>query len=185
MIDIKTFESDMYEKGIYLFMSRVTDELVVPVIEWIISENIKDLQHRKEYLTLIICSPGGAVQPCFALIDIMTGSCIPIRTVGIGEIASAGLLMFIAGDPGTRTLTPNTRILSHQYSWGSSGKEHELLGRMREFDLLTKRMVRHYKKFTGLTEKEIREHLLPASDVWLDATQALKLGICDKVKLAY
>jgi len=184
-MDIKTFESEMYENGMYLFMSKVTDETITPVIEWIIYENLKDLEHRKEYLTLIICSPGGVAQPCFALIDVMTGSCIPIRTVGIGEISSCGLLLFIAGDPGTRTLTPNTSILSHQYSWGSHGKEHELFGKMKEFDLLTKRMIRHYKKFTGLSEKQIRENLLPATDVWLDASQALKLGICDKVKLTY
>ena len=46
-------------------------------------------------------------------------------------------------------------------------------------------MLTHYKKCTGLTEKKIREFLLPAEDVWLSANQAKKLGLCDSVKTVY
>ena len=62
----------------------------------------------------------------------------------------------------------------------SYGKEHELFATVKEFELTTKRMITHYKKCTGLTEKLIREKLLP--DVWLDSNQAKKLGICDKIQ---
>ena len=72
-------------------------------------------------------------------------------------IASCGLLMFITGQKGKRVLTPNTSILSHQYSWGSIGKEHELFARVRELELTTERMINHYKKCTGLTEEEIQK----------------------------
>ena len=184
MEKIKLSEGELQKNGMYLFMSKVDSESIKPVIEWIIQENLRRSE-RKEYLTLIICSPGGVVDVAFALIDTMKGSSIPIRTVGIGCIASCGLLMFIAGEKGTRTLTPNTSILSHQYSGGSGGKEHELYGAMKEFQLTTKRMIAHYKKCTGLKEKQIREYLLPATDAWLSAKEALKLGICDKVKETY
>ena len=97
-------------------------------------------------------------------------------------IASAGLLIFISGTKGKRLLTPNTSILSHQFTWGSFGKEHELFAAVKEFDLTTKRMIKHYKKCTGLTDKDIRKYLLPPQDVWLSAAEALKLGICDDVK---
>lgn len=43
-------------------------------------------------------------------------------------------------------------------------------------------MVNHYKKCTGLSQKKVREHLLPPEDRWLTATEALQLGICDNVK---
>ena len=79
-----------------------------------------------------------SVPSCFALIDIMKGSRIPIHTVGLGVIASCGLLLFITGEKGKRTLTPNTSILSHQYSWGSYGKEHELFAQVKEFELSTR-----------------------------------------------
>jgi len=79
-------------------------------------------------------------------------------------------------------LTPNTSILSHQYSWGTFGKEHELFAAQKEYDLTTKRMIAHYKRCTGMNEDKIRQYLLPPQDVWLEAGEAKKLGICDEVK---
>ena len=46
-------------------------------------------------------------------------------------------------------------------------------------------MIEHYKKCTGLTEKKIREILLPAQDVWLTAEEAVKHGIADKIVTVY
>ena len=175
---------ELFAKGIVVFMGDVTVETMSPLIDWIISENYNKVKKKKE-LTLGICSPGGDLHACFALIDVMKGSSIPIKTIGMGMIASCGLLMFISGEKGRRILTPNTSILSHQYSWGSFGKEHELFAAVKEFDLTTQRMVAHYKKCTGLSEKDIRKYLLPPQDVWLSAKEAKKLGLCDSIKATY
>ena len=176
-------EAELYKSGIYLFMDVVNPDNCKDVIEFILKQNAE--KKRKKRLQLMICSPGGDMPSCFALIDVMKGSRIPIATVGLGMIASCGLLLFITGENGHRVLTPNTSILSHQFSWGSYGKEHELFAQVKEFDLATKRMLEHYKKCTGLDEKQIREHLLPPEDVWLSAKEAKKLGICDTVKSVY
>jgi len=174
-------KDELLDKGIKIFMGDVNMKTMEPIIEWILAANLSWKKNQKE-LTLAICSPGGDLNACFALIDVMQGSRIPIRTVGMGMIASCGLLMFISGTKGRRILTPNTSILSHQYSWGSYGKEHELFATVREYELTTERMVNHYKKCTGLEDKMIREKLLPPSDVWLDAKEARKLGICDHIQ---
>lgn len=164
----------------YLLMDEISVSSVKPAVEWIMEANFTD--ERPDMLNLLVTSPGGDLNAAFALVDIMRGSAIPIRTIGLGQIASAGLMIFIAGTKGHRLLTPNTSILSHQYSWGSFGKEHELFAQVKEFDLTTKRMIAHYKKCTGLTEEKIREVLLPPQDVWLGSQEAKKLGICDDVK---
>ena len=171
------------ECGIYLFMDEITDVTCKDVITFIISKNL--VKPYPKYLQLVINSGGGDLNSAFAVIDTMKGSAIPIYTVGLGLVASAAFAIFIAGEKGKRVLTPNTSILSHQYSWGTYGKEHELLATTREYELTTQRMINHYKKCTGLTEKKIREHLLPPQDVWLSATQAKKLGICDSIKTVY
>ena len=176
-------EADLYKSGIYLFMDPVTPDTCKEAIEFILKQNAE--KKKKKRLQFMICSPGGQMPECFALIDIMKGSRIPIHTVGLGCIASCGLLLFITGEKGYRTLTPNTSILSHQFSWGNWGKEHELFAQVKEFELSTKRMLDHYQKCTGLTEKQIREFLLPPEDVWLSAKEAKKLGICDNVKKVY
>ena len=176
--------TELFLRGHHVFMSEVTQETMKPLIDWIISENFNREKKKKE-LTLGICSPGGDLNACFALVDVMKGSKIPIRTIGMGMIASCGLLMFISGEKGRRVLTPNTSILSHQFSWGSFGKEHELFAAVKEFDLTTRRMIDHYKKCTGLSEENIRKYLLPPQDVWLSAKEAKKLGLCDSITATY
>lgn len=189
--DIETGEGEMAEgdlidtNNIYLFMEPFENKTVKPAIEWIIKKNLLSNKARPKHLTLMICSPGGEVSSAFALIDTMKGSKIPVHTLGLGEIASCGLLTFMSGEKGHRCVTPNTSILSHQYSWGSHGKEHELFARVREFELTTARMMEHYKKCTGLSEKDIRKYLLPAEDVWLSADQAVEYGIADEIKDVY
>lgn len=164
----------------FLLMEDISLATVKTAVEWIFDANFNE--QRPEMLNLIITSPGGDLNAAFALIDVMRGSAIPVRTIGLGQIASAGLMIFIAGAKGQRILTPNTSILSHQYTWGAIGKEHELFATVREFDLTTKKMIQHYKKCTGLNEKKIRELLLPPQDVWLSPEEARDLGLCDEVK---
>jgi ATP-dependent Clp protease protease subunit len=166
--------------GMYVFMGEVDDESVKPVVEWMLYENYVTKKKKKELL-LMICSNGGDMGAAFALIDVMMSSPIPVKTVGLGTIASAGLLIFISGTHGRRVLTPNTSILSHQFSWYNEGKAHELFATMKEFELTQARMIAHYELCTGLGREEIRNNLLPAQDVWLSASEALALGICDNI----
>lgn len=176
----QTHGQALADNGMYVFMGEVDNESIKPVVEWILHENFVAKKKRKELL-LMICSEGGDMSAAFALIDVMQSSNIHIKTVGLGQIASAGLLIFLAGSPGRRVLTPNTSILSHQFSWGSDGKAHELFATMKEFELTQKRMVAHYEMCTGLSTEEIKTVLLPPHDVWLTAEEALALKICDAI----
>jgi ATP-dependent Clp protease, protease subunit len=168
------------DHGIMVLMDEINHETVKPVIEWILHENHVRKKKHKELL-LMICSDGGSIAEAFALIDVMRSSRIPVKTVGLGSIASCGLLIFMAGAAGRRVLTPNTSILSHQFSWESEGKSHELFATIKEFELTQKRMVALYKDATGLEDDVIRKVLLPPQDVWLSAEEALQYHICDAI----
>lgn len=170
----------LHNNGMYVFMGEVTQENILPIVEWILYENFVTKKKKKELL-LMVCSEGGDTSAAFALIDVMRSSVIPIKTVGLGMIASAGLLIFIAGTAGRRILTPNTSILSHQFSWYNEGKAHELFATMKEFELTQARMLAHYQACTGLSAEQVRVSLLPPQDVWLSAQDALGLHICDFV----
>jgi len=170
----------LIQEGIFLFTMPVVAQTVHPVIEWILVENM--VAERRKFLQLIICCPGGEVNAGFALVDVMAASSVPIRTTGIGMIASCGLMIFMAGQKGHRTITPNTNILSHQYSWGGEGKEHELIARQRAYKLSSKRMMDHYRKHTKLSVEKIRKELMPAEDRWLSAREAVKFNLADKIK---
>jgi ATP-dependent Clp protease protease subunit len=123
------------DHGIFILGDEITSANTSDAIEFILEKNLVVKTERLKNLTLIINSPGGEVPAAFALIDIMQGSSIPVHTLGLGQISSAGLLIFMAGKKGHRTITPNTSILSHQYSWGSYGKEHALVAIIKEFTL--------------------------------------------------
>ena len=168
------------EYGIFPFTGEVDDDQYDDAIRWILQQNF---ERRFDTLTMLINSPGGDVSSGFGIIDVMEGSKIPIRTVGLGTIASMGLLMFITGTKGERTLTPNTLIMSHQWSGGLEGKEHELVAGIKRNNLVSEMVVRHYKRHTGLSMKNIRKFLLPSSDVYLTAKEAKELGLCDQIKL--
>jgi len=170
----------LVDHGIYVLIDNIDADSVRPVIEWILHENHVRKKKYKELL-LMICSDGGNLEQAFALIDVMRSSRVAIKTVGLGSIASAGLMIFLAGTRGRRVLTPNTSILSHQFAWGTSGKAHELFATVKEFQLTEQRMIQHYQTATGLDDDTIRKVLLPPQDVYLSADEALKYGICDEV----
>lgn len=174
----------LQDAGIYVFMDEVNAESVKPVVEWILYENYCSKVVKKELL-LMICSEGGDLPAAFSLIDTMKSSKIPIKTVGLGLIASCGLLIFIAGHMGRRFLTPNTSILSHQFYSATEGKSHELFATIKEFQLTNTRILEHYKLCTGLDEATIMTKLLPAQDVWLDHADALALNLCDYISEHY
>lgn len=169
------------ENGVYLFMDDFDHENVADAIRFILDKNLAPRGQKPDHLTIIFNSNGGDLHDAFALVDVMRGSRIPIHTVGIGCVMSAGLIAFMAGDEGNRALTPNTSIMSHQYSWGTDGKEHELIATIKEYDLTKKRLLNHYKKYTGMNEKQINTILMPPEDVYLDAKEAIKYGLADKI----
>lgn len=173
--------SSLADKGIYHFATEFSQSSVKDAITWILDSNYQQ-KTSYDHLTLIITSYGGDLFAAFALIDMMRGSALPIHTIGLGVVASAGLMTFIAGKKGHRIITPNTSILSHQWSAGNFGKEHELVATQRQHELTTRRVIAHYKKCTGLSEKIIREKLLPPQDIWLDSDEALKYKIADSVR---
>lgn len=171
------FGSDKVLNSFALLMDEVCDDSAKEIIQWIIEANFSE--ENPDILNLIICSPGGTLSSAFAIIDVMQSSHIPIRTIGLGQIASAGLMIFMAGTKGMRVLTPNTSIMSHAWSGGSLGKSHELFAIGKEFGLTNQRMINHYIKHTGLKKADVLKHLLPPQDVYLSAEEAKKLGLCD------
>lgn len=168
------------DDAFYLLMDDIDQESCRDIVSWILSNNYAE--KPPEILNLLICTPGGNLSSAFAVVDVMRGSHIPVRTIGLGEISSAGLLIFMSGQKGERILTPNTSVMSHQFAWANHGKYHELMATVKEYNHIQERLLNHYEKCTKLKRKDIVEKLLIPSDVWLSPEQAVKYGIADRVK---
>jgi len=87
-------KNNLLTNGLYLLMDEINTDSCRACIQWIMNCNLASTRLPK--LTLIINSPGGDVHAAFALIDTIKASTIPIKTVGLGLIASSGFLIFIA-----------------------------------------------------------------------------------------
>lgn len=171
----------LYSKNpsIHLLFGPINDDTILSVCEWILQSNFSE--NPPEALTLFINSEGGDLHSAFACIEMMKGSRIPIHTIGVGQICSAGLILFLAGEVGHRVLTSTCSIMSHDYRTEVSGPHHELVAVQKELNFTHDRIVEHYKTRTGLSEKLIRKHLISSGDNWLSPAEAVKLGIADKI----
>jgi ATP-dependent Clp protease protease subunit len=164
-------------RGIYYLNGEINEFSAREAIEFVLGFSARA---TGDDIKIIVNSHGGDLPEAFALIEVMRGSGNRIVTVGIGEIASAGLMIFMAGDH--RILTPNTLVLSHQFSTGASGKEHELYAARKMVDHVRVNVLRLYEECTGLDQEVIRKELLPSQDVWLTPEEALAYNLCDEVR---
>jgi len=175
----------MTELGVIMLCTPFTVESIAPIACRIIEYNLLPEANRPKEIKLMINSPGGDMAAAFQLIDTMMSSEIPVRTIGQGTVASCGVLTLMSGKKGTRTISSTASVMSHQYSWGSRGKEHELEAANVEFGLTSARMMLHYRKCTGKSETYIRKHLLGPSDMWLTPEECVKHGIADSISNPY
>jgi ATP-dependent Clp protease, protease subunit len=102
-----------------------------------------------------------------------------VSTVCIGQAASMGSFLLAAGEPGMRIALPNARIMVHQPSGGARGMASDIEIQAREILRIRQRMNDLYVKYTGQSLTDIEKAL--DRDTFLEAQEALKFGIVDKV----
>lgn len=163
------------QRSIFVF-GKVTSGSCQQVCQQLLAYDGLD---KKAPITLYIGSYGGALYPAFSVIDVMEYISAPVKTVGIGMIMSAGLLMFMAGDQ--RSISQNCSVLSHRFSNINWGSQAQLMADRIEDDYIHQRMIDHYIKFSKCkTKEEVESTLLKEVNVWLKADEAISHGLADE-----
>ena len=154
--------------------------IALSIVDYLIAINLFDPDQE---VTMLLNSPGGYVANSFAITDTMEyvqSKGTKIKTVGIGEVASSGLMIFMTGDE--RIISPKAQILSHRFWSGAEGSQAELQALAVEWKNVHERILDHYAKHSKYTDKEsIEANLLKETDTWLTAKQAIKHGLADKI----
>jgi len=130
-------------------------------------------------ITLIIDSPGGDVSGLFTILDTMRMIDSPVHTRCVGMAASGAAVILGAGT-GTRSATPNARIMLHQPHGGINGasaKDLEIAA--KEFLFLKARLEEILSERTGQSIQRIREDT--DRDFWMSAREARAYGLIDQV----
>lgn len=141
---------------------------------------VLEAQDPDAEIILYINSPGGSFTAMTAIYDTMQYIKPDVRTICLGQAASAAAILLAAGAPGKRMALPNSRVLIHQPSIsGSQGtasdieiQANEIL-RLREW--LEKTIADHSKTPIEQIRKDIER------DKILTAQAALEYGLIDKV----
>lgn len=165
----------LFDAPAILFNRKFDDDSLVAFMEKFYEIEASDA----EKVVLIINSPGGSLDTLKTMLDVIYNTEMGVITVASGLAASCGFALLMAGDH--RMAFDGTMLMSHQYSWGSKGKHHELTAARKAQDMTHKFMLDHYKLHTGLPEKQILTELLPAEDRWMSPQEAKDLGVIDEV----
>jgi ATP-dependent Clp protease protease subunit len=146
--------------------------LIVAQLLYLESENSRDI-------SMYINSPGGVITAGMAIHDTMQYIKPRVSTVCVGQAASMGSFLLAAGEPGMRIALPNARIMVHQPSGGARGMASDIEIQAKEILRIRARMNDLYAKYTGRTLSDIEKAL--DRDTFLEADEAMKFGIVDKV----
>ncbi|MFY0581206.1 ATP-dependent Clp endopeptidase proteolytic subunit ClpP [Cystobacter fuscus] len=130
-------------------------------------------------ISLYINSPGGSVTAGLAIYDTMQYVKCPVSTICIGQAASMGALLLLAGSPGKRYALPNSRIMIHQPLGGAQGRASDIDIQAKEILRLRSYINGLFVKHTGHNIERIEKDT--ERDYFMSAEEARQYGLIDEV----
>ncbi len=130
-------------------------------------------------INLYVNSPGGSVTAGLAIYDTMQYVRPPVHTICVGQCASMGAVLLLAGAKGKRFALPNSRVMIHQPLGGAQGQAVDIDIQAREILRLKKMLNEIICKHTGHTLERIEKDT--ERDYFLTAEAARQYGIVDEV----
>ncbi|MDZ7714039.1 MAG: ATP-dependent Clp endopeptidase proteolytic subunit ClpP [Rhodovibrio sp.] len=130
-------------------------------------------------ISFYVNSPGGVVSSGLAIYDTMQYIRPDVSTVCIGQAASAGSLLLMAGAKEKRFALPNAKIMVHQPSGGFQGQATDIEIHAREIIETRRRLNEIYAHHTGQPLKTIEEAM--ERDKFMSAEDSKEFGLIDAV----
>ncbi|GAB2687136.1 ATP-dependent Clp protease proteolytic subunit [Saccharopolyspora gloriosae] len=131
-------------------------------------------------IQIYINSPGGSFTALMAIYDTIQYVRPDVRTICLGQAASAAAVILAAGTKGKRLALPNSRILIHQPSTeGIYGQVSDLEIQANEVQRMRDLMESTLATHTGKEKDQVRQDV--ERDKILTAQQAQEYGIVDEV----
>jgi len=131
----------------------------------------------KAPLNLRLNSPGGSVFDAVAIYNALMRHEGPVTVTIDGIAASAASYIAMAGD--TVVMPENTFLMIHDPSGMVMGNAGDMRSMAEALDKIAGSLVRGYSAKSGRPDEGIAA--LMAAETWLDAADALELGLADKV----
>ncbi|NIN65438.1 MAG: hypothetical protein GTO63_12225, partial [Anaerolineae bacterium] len=137
-----------------------------------------------ETVRLSLCTPGGDFSAWAGIIDLLE----PVRsagqlvTIAVGEVCSGGVPILASGTPGRRGVYRHTMLGLHEpYLACTTDDPAVQASDMKLLDSMKARFYNLMAEYTRHRAKWWRDRLAAKSLIWIDAKQAVRWGIADKV----
>ena len=167
----------LFEDRIIFLGTPISDDISNAVMAQLLCLQQMDAERDIE---IYINSPGGSFTALTAIYDTMRYIKPDVRTVCLGQAASAAAVILAAGTKGKRLALPNSRILIHQPATeGGYGQSSDIEIQAREILRIRSLMEQMLAEDTGRTTEEVSRDI--ERDKYLTADQARDYGIIDEV----
>jgi ATP-dependent Clp protease protease subunit len=140
-----------------------------------------DADKPGEEIKFYINSPGGVVTSGMVMYDTMQMMKSPVSTICMGLAASMGSILLSGGEKGKRFIYPSGEVMIHQPSLGGyiRGVSADLEIQARQTKRVKDLGAKILAKNCGKTQEQILKDF--DRDYWMDAEEAIKYGIVDKI----
>jgi len=134
-----------------------------------------------EPINFYINSPGGVVTSGMVIYDTMKMISSPVHTICMGLAASMGSILLSGGEKGNRYIYPHGEVMIHQPSLGGyiRGVSSDLEIQAKQTQRVKHIGAKILAENCGKTIDEIMRDF--DRDYWMDAEEAIKYGIADKI----
>ena len=131
-------------------------------------------------INLYINSPGGSVTAGLAIYDTMQYVKPNVSTICVGQAASMGAVLLLAGAKGKRYSLPSSRIMIHQPLGGARGQATDIEIQAREILRMRAKLNELIVKHTGQAIERVEKDT--DRDYFMSAAEAKAYGILDEVQ---
>jgi ATP-dependent Clp protease protease subunit len=136
-------------------------------------------ENPKKDIAFYINSPGGIVSAGLAIYDTMQYIRPDVSTVCIGQAASAGSMLLMAGTKDKRHALPNSKIMVHQPSGGFQGQATDIEIHAKEILATRSRLNEIYARHCGQPLSAIEDAM--ERDKFMIPEEAMQFGLIDSV----
>ncbi|MEM7440816.1 MAG: ATP-dependent Clp protease proteolytic subunit [Pseudomonadota bacterium] len=130
-------------------------------------------------IAMYINSPGGVVTSGLSIYDTMQYIRPKVSTLCVGQAASAGSMLLIAGEKGMRFSLPNSSIMVHQPSGGYQGQATDIMIHAEQTLRLKRRLNEIYVKHSGQSLETVENAL--ERDNFMTPEEAKEWGHIDEI----
>ena len=178
--ELLTFYKNYEDRTLWID-SEINDysiEYAKYIMQWNKEDRDKDLAiDDRKPIKLLFFSPGGDLNVNNMLVDTISLSTTPVIGINCGMAASAGCFIYLSCHK--RYTLPNAQFLIHQGAGSFEGTYDIVVSAIMNYQREIENLGKFVLSRTNIPEEVFNENF--ATDWYLDANEALKYGLCERI----